>query len=602
MSTQSGVFVFDGSSVATGDGPDHRDRAVTLTQGTDGVWAGERRSPGLSRLPSGLVATWDGRIDNRDDLLLRLGLAFSHAGHDADIALAVFDRWGTAGLRSIAGDWSLAIWDGAHRTLHLARDYMGARPLYYCVDSRYVAWSSDLAELVTRTRRTDALSDQFAARFMAPGVPSNLTPYESVYSVPPGVSVSISSTGRVAHSRFWTLEIGEIRYRDPRTYEEHLRSLWRDAVQARLQTDGTVWAELSGGLDSSSVVCMADLLMRQRAVRAGSIRLVSHATLQSPEGDERRFIAEVERQVGVTSDIVGVEESMEQSEPARAWVTPYALQGVGLEMVRRVRGSGGRVVLSGRMGDAIMGCQPDNSSAVFDDLARGAVLRALRNLRGWSRATRKPFLEIAWKLFAPDGRTPPETGVDLLALPLRDMVRDLPRAEPLSGLRRSKGTLARMVLGYSNGARLDVPHHAPDIVYAYPFAHRALVEFMLAIPGEELSAPGTTRSLMRRAFANLVPARVLGRVSKGYYPPAAFRAARELVASMVPVTDLEVVQRGWIDPDRLQAAIRALTDGGGETGGDIHCVLRLERWLEARRTLSAIPLRKEVNTNEVLHA
>jgi hypothetical protein len=205
-------------------------------------------------------------------------------------------------------------------------------------------------------------------------------------------------------------------------------------------------------------------------------------------------------------------------------------------------------------------------------------------------------------LFAANAHTPPETGIDLLALPLQAMLRDAPRIELPSGLRRSKRMLARMVLGYATGARLDVPHHAADIVYAYPFAHRPLVEFMLAIPGEQLSAPGATRSLMRRAFVNLVPARVLRRVSKGYYPPAAFRAARQLVASMVPVRDLEVVQRGWIDPDRLQAAIRALTGGGGETGGDIHCVLRLERWLQARRAPSAIPLRKEVNTNDVLHA
>ena len=159
-----------------------------------------------------------------------------------------------------------------------------------------------------------------------------------------------------------------------------------------------------------------------------------------------------------------------------------------------------------------------------------------------------------------------------------------------------------MLLGYAISARLDVPHRSPDIVYAYPFTHRPLVEFMLAIPGEQLSAPGTTRSLMRRAFANIVPARILRRISKGYYPPAAYRAARRQVASMLPVRELEVVQRGWIDPDRLQSALRALTDGGGETGGDIHAVLRLEAWLHARRDRCAIPQQKEVNTNEVLHA
>jgi asparagine synthase (glutamine-hydrolysing) len=602
MSTQSGILCFDGRPIAPADNRDHAERGVILTQGADGVWLGERRSPGISRRPPGLAATCDGRIDNCDDLRLRLGLAPSDAGYDADVALAAFERWGIDGLRSIVGDWSLVIWEGARRAVHLARDYMGARPLYYCVDSRAVAWSSDLAELVVRTRQTHGLSEQFAARFMALGVPSHLTPYESVYAVPPGVCVSISSAGRVAHSRFWTLDIGEIRHPDPRAYEERLRVLWRDAVRARMRTDATVWAELSGGLDSSSVVCMADLLLRQRVAPAGSIRLVSHATLESPEGDERRFIAEVERQVGACSEIVGVEASRGEADPARAWVTPYALEGVGLEMERRVRAGGGRVVLSGRTGDAIMGCQPDNSVAVFDDLARGALLTALRNVRRWSRATRKPFLEVAVRLFAPDGLAPPETGVALLASPLQALLRDVPRVELPPGLRRSKRALARMVLGYANGSRLDVPHRAPDVVYAYPFTDRPLVEFMLAIPGEQLCAPGTTRSLMRRAFAGFVPPRVLRRVSKGYYPPAAFRAARELVASMLPVHELEVVQRGWIDPDRLRSAIRALTDGGGETGGDIHCVLRLERWLQARRAVSGIPQRKEVNTNEVLHA
>jgi hypothetical protein len=296
------------------------------------------------------------------------------------------------------------------------------------------------------------------------------------------------------------------------------------------------------------------------------------------------------------------QDNQERSDPERAWVTPYALHGVGLETVRRVQAGGGRVVLSGRLGDAIMGCQPDNSVAVFDDLGGGDVLAALRNLRAWSRATRKPLLELVWRLFAHDAQAAPDTGVELLAPSLRAMAREVPEIDVPSDVRRSKRPLARMVLGYATGARLDIPLRSPDIVYTYPFAHRPLVEFMLAIPGEQLSAPGMTRSLMRRAFRHFVPARILRRVSKGYYPPAAFRCARKLAASMLSVGELEVVQRGWIDPGRLQSAIRALTGGGGESGGDVYCVLRLEAWLQARRDRFAIPPRKEVNTNEVLHA
>ena len=588
MSTQSGIATFDG-------------RDPLLTQGIDGVWTAERRAAGLSRMPSGLAATFDGRIDNTGDLLRRLGVAPGCSLDAGRIALALFERWGTEGLRAIVGEWSLAIWDAAARTIHLARDYMGTRPLYYCVDSRCVVWSSDLAEIVIRTGRADALSDRFAARFMTMRMAPETTPYENVFAVPPGTCISISSNGRVTPRRFWNLEAGEIRYADPRTYEDHLVSLWTDAVGSRLRTEATVWAELSGGLDSSSVVCMADVLLRSGAVRAQGIRLVSHATLQSPEGDERRFIAEVERQVGVQSEIVGVEEHQEQTDPERGWVTPYALHGVGVEALRRVRAAGGRVILSGRLGDAIMGCEPDNSVAVIDDLARGAMGSAVGKLRAWSRSTRKPIVELAWKLLRPETQEPYDTAIDLLAPALRTLLRDAPQLHVPSGIRRSKQGLARMLLGYAVSARLDVPHRSPDIVYAYPFTHRPLVEFMLAIPGEQLSAPGTTRSLMRRAFTNIVPARVLKRISKGYYPPAAYRAARRQVASMLPVRELEVVQRGWIDPDRLQPALRALTDGGGETGGDIHAVLRLEAWLHARRNSCAIQ-QKEVNTNEVLHA
>jgi len=546
------------------------------------------------------TVTLDGRIDNRDELLLRLGSGVD-AVDDAAIVGAMVERWGTDGLAAIVGEWSAVIRDGARRTLHLARDYMGTRPLYYCASADSTACSPDLAELVTRTRRTTHLNDRFAAQFMSLSPRPDVTPYDGIHAVPPGACVTIASSGDVAVAQFWKIAAGEIRYRDARTYEEHLRSLWRDAVLARLRTTEPVWAELSGGLDSSSVACMADRLIKRGMAVTPALRLISHATLQSPEGDERRFIAEVERQVGVQSEIVGVEENQDQKSASRGWVTPYALQGVGLETMRRVQAGGGRVVLSGRIGDAVMGCQPDNSAAIWDDLSRGRGVAVLHNLRAWCRATRKPAIELACGLLTPDRAPNASTAIDLLTPRLREMAEDVAPIEAPRDIRRSKRALARMILGYSASARLDVPDRPPGIVYAYPFAHRPLVDFMLAIPGEQLSAPGVTRALMRRAFAPFVPARVIRRISKGYYPPAAYRAARRLVSS-VDVRTLEVVERGWIDPDRLQTAIRALIAGSGESGGDVHAVLRLESWLAARRTPSSIPQRKEVNTNEVLHA
>src|SRR5258708_7672799 len=202
MATQSGIFAFD-------------EGRATLTQGADGVWLGETRRPTLSRLPSGLAATSDGRIDNRDELLPRLGSPSSDSADDANLAVALFGRWGADRLRWMIGDWRLAVWDPAGRTVQLARDYRGARPLYYCVDSRYAAWSSDLAGLVKRAGRAADLSDRFAAGFMSLRLSPYITPYEGVHPGPPGVCGSISAARRVTPRRFWTPQARAIPYPPP---------------------------------------------------------------------------------------------------------------------------------------------------------------------------------------------------------------------------------------------------------------------------------------------------------------------------------------------------------------------------------------------------
>jgi asparagine synthase (glutamine-hydrolysing) len=431
--------------------------------------------------------------------------------------------------------------------------------------------------------------------------------------------VCVTSSGREDRQRFWTLDPGTIRYRDRREYEEHLRDLWAESVGARLRVEfRDVWAELSGGLDSSSVVCMADSLVKSRAVRARRIRPMSHVTLSAPEGDERRFIAEVEARTGQSSDILGIEEHEGDRDGASEWVSPCASRGIGLAALRHVRARGGQVVLSGRLGDLVMGCDPDNSVAVFDRLADGRPLSALAELRRWSRATRKPFVELVRALViegvellnAGEAFREPalsESQRDSQAL-LSERIRNLwPEQERdprvYSNVPLSKRRLAELFVGYPMEGLLAIPMLPHDITYAYPFAHRPLVEFMFAIPGEELSAPGETRSLMRRAFRGLVPDRILRRTSKGYYPPGATRAARLSAPTLLPVETLEVVKRGWFDPERLTAAIRTLLDGSGHSGGDVRRVLILEEWLASRhrRGPAAIPQRKEVTSHEVLN-
>lgn len=588
---------------------------IAMAFGACHVWTGERscRQPYRS---AAHVVTWDGRLDNRDDLLMRLDGRLAKDTSDVAIATSVFERWGIDGLRSLVGDWSVAIWDSRARVLHLARDYMGVRPLYYHVGDDAVMWSTSLGELATRAGRADDLNEAFVARFMTLQFSTDVTPYKGIHAVPTATCVSISDVGVETRRPFWRLEAGSIRYRDPGQYEEHLRALWAEAVGSRLRTEGTVWAELSGGLDSSSVVCMADALVKAGRVGARDLQTVSHVTLESAEGDERRFIAEVEAKTDRPSCLFGL-EAHDADCDEWDWVSPLSSRGVDVAIARHIRRRSGHLVLSGRVGDVVMGCFPDHSVAVFDDVADGRLATALVNMRLWSRVSQKPIIEIAGHLVravvrakcksptALDFTANQRAGLHLLAPGLREIAVD--HAPPIfdgSGLRLSTCNMAALLLRYSCGALSSLPTPPPDLVYTHPFVHRPLVDFMLAIPAGELSAPGVTRSLMRRAFKELVPTRVLSRTSKGYYPPAVMRTIRQLMKSMPPVESLQIVQRGWLGAQPLAAAIRNLAEGGAQMGGEVRFALLVEQWLTARdrRGPAAMPQRKEVITNAVLNA
>jgi len=562
-----------------------------------------------ARSLAGTILTFDGRLDNRDDLLIQLhgGLAVAL---DAEIALAAYERWGNDAFARLQGEWSLAIWDPALRTLHLARDYIGVRPLFYVAGSHSVMWSSNLGELAYRSGRSEGLSETFVATAIVQEISPSITPYEGIQAVPPGTCVSFAADRREHRRRtYGALSSRSIRLRHDRDYEEAFRALWFDAVRARLRTAEPAWAELSGGLDSSSVVCTAHAILTAGRAPARSLRTISHATLESPEGDERRFIAEVEARTGMRSVVFGVEEYRARVDDDWDWVSPFAARGVLLACLDHVRASGSRLVLSGRMGDAVTGCQPDNTLAVCDDFAAGGFGAAFASLRRWSRATRRPFVSSAryvahWLNPAFEDVSPADDSASLLMPKLRSLAADRSsRTERLDEVRPAKRRLARMLLGYARTSRLDLPLHPPGVIFSYPFSHRPLVDFMLGIPGSVVTAPGETRSLMRRALAPILPPRILARQSKGYYPPAALRSVRTAASGMLPVQKLEIVRRGWIDPISLELQLRALIDAGIASIG-LRRVLRLEEWLGSRqrRGPAVMPIRKEVTSNGVHHA
>jgi asparagine synthase (glutamine-hydrolysing) len=130
---------------------------------------------------------------------------------------------------------------------------------------------------------------------------------------------------------------------------------------------------------------------------------------------------------------------------------------------------------------------------------------------------------------------------------------------------------------------LQVPETLEHVSYAHPFAHRPLVEFMMAIPPSVVCRPGEPRRLMRRAFAGLLPPSVLKRQSKAAYGAVYRRALLPLAAEALRDPGrMRSVEVGFIDRESVKGRLEAFVNGLECNESQLRQVLLYEFWLRSR--------------------
>jgi len=237
----------------------------------------------------GHMLTWNGRLDNREDLIRQLNLSQPgrNAITDLSIVMAAYLKWEKQSFSRLVGDFCLALWDSRLRLLYLVRDVAGTRALKYHIDRNRIVWSTETAALLNVCHTE--IDEEYIAGAMSLGPVPGLTPYTNITSVKAAHVVTVNATGELHTERFWKLDSShEIRYSTDAQYEEHALHEFSEAVRCRLRSDRPVFAELSGGLDSSSIVCVADEIIRNGEVQAKRLETVSHVFDECPTSDERR--------------------------------------------------------------------------------------------------------------------------------------------------------------------------------------------------------------------------------------------------------------------------------------------------------------------------
>ena len=540
------------------------------------------------------IATWDGRVDNRAELQSALGLDASSP--DSMLVLAAYRRWAVDGLARVVGDWSAVITEPSDGAVVLVSDFLGVRPLYYCVQPDGVRWSRWLDVLVAE-RGIEELDQLYIGGFLTVGGYPNRTPYAGVGVVPGGHAVRVTTAGITVQS-FWGLPTTRaLRYRDERDYDQHVLHLFREGVAARLQTPAPVVAELSGGLDSSSVVAIASALIKNGSVAASKLTTVSFVHRDSLDTP---YIREVEAFCSITGVHLSTHQAQLTSFDYVGESMPEGWGPLHRAVAATARQQGAEVVLTGQGGDLLMGNWFDDSLQVAAALRHGGIRAACRESLAWSRVLRMPALTILGRaieaavypplrrpaLYATGGLLAPASVEHSLAPGFAKRVGVANVAPPFStdwadapperrkhcqafSLMRELGTLRQY------GA-------APEIKSTHPFAHRPLVEFLLSIPADVLCRAGEPRRLMRRAFAELWPERLRMRRSKSLFGGPWLEALKPLARTLLASSDWRVVERGWIERRRLTERLERLLHGLECNEPQLRQILLLEFWLRNR--------------------
>lgn len=563
-------------------GPDGSD---TWCQGAIGLghrmlWTTpESLNEQLPLVKGDLAITADARIDNRDELAQVLSLPDRPLEKiaDSELILAAYEHWGSDCPVHLLGDFAFVIWDGQKQQLFCARDHFGVKPFYYYHQpNRSFAVASEIKGLLCLDWIPQQINETRIADYLALMLHDKvITTFEDILRLPPASRMWVTASG-LKIDTYWQLDPEyELKLESDEAYAKAFREIFTEAVRCRLRSAFSVGSHLSGGLDSSSVSCVARKILSETT--GETLHTFSNVFDTVKECDERSYIDEVLKQGGYTphyihADTFGPLSDVEQilnyeDEPilGPSHHYPWRLNQAAHE-------ANVRIVFDGFDGDTVVSHGIDRLQELalqkkwleFADAIEvasknykfsvnymlvGYGLPALRQLsrRGqwfefikainfihhrfqYSRRSLlirqgiKPTLnQILHKLY----RTPKKPADDLAKVGeivnadfakqvcLKERIKSYtPKKTSLRSVRQEHWQAMTGGVLAVNLEALDRCAAAFGLEARHPFLDRRLVEFCLAVPSDQKFRKGFGRMIMRQGLNSILPKAVQWRGDK----------------------------------------------------------------------------------------
>lgn len=541
----------------------------------------------------------DVRLDNRPEVIALAGRdqldAIADARRDAsthlsdlEVVLGALHARGPACIPYLLGDFAFIALDTASNELVAARDAFGVGALYYVANEREIVCSSRAAYLSRGGYRRAFIENYVAGA----SDPTESSIFEGVTTLPSGAYL-VFRGGAVMVHEYWSPRMFEANATvTERDAAAHFRSLFVDSVRLRTPSQPNVaWAQLSGGLDSSSIVCVVHGTP-DVAPLGGTVTIVD--TLGS--GDERPFVRAVVEQTRVRNEQI-VDPVMWEDDGLPPPTSDGPALGCLFYSVERavsriVRDAGGGVLLSGVGADHYL---TGNLYFFADRLIAGHPVAAIRELAHWAALGRISFWPLLYEnVLHPllprsvRGILPPAATVAPEWMP-RSFAREFEAARSSSLVRSLDGPRGRKYAGAIAhqlshfGSSCDRGLVTDVLQMRYPFLYRPLVEFALGLPPELRTRPFARKWILRDAMRGLLPELVRARRGKGS------NGRRVLLSLLNPESPVDRLLRdplladlGVVDAARMRAAVEGARYGRLGIDAALLTALSLETWLRIR--------------------
>lgn len=523
---------------------------------------------------------------------------------DTEVILAAYKKWGENCVDHLRGMFAFAIWDEKKKILFCARDRFGIKPFYYTLENKELIFASEAKALLpflpSIETDNDALKDYLVFQFCL----GEKTLFKDIKQLLPAHILTVKS-GKISIKKYWEVNYDLDWKHDKSFFERGIKELFTDSIKYHLRSDVPVGAYLSGGIDSSLVATLASKLKEGRGLLAFTGKFSAG---KKGEYDESKYAREVARRNRFKLHQIDI-KSGDFIENIRKVIfhLDYPVAGPGSfpqYMVSALAAKHLKVVLGGQGGDEIFGGYARYLLAYFEQCIKGAIEGTMHSgnfvvtyesiipnlsiLREY-----KPLMREFWSEGLFDERDGRYFKLINRANLLKNEI-NWEIFEPYSAFRTFKDIFWSKNVGkesyFDSMTHFDFKTLLPALLHVedrmsmahglesrVPMLDHPLVEFAATIPSNIKFENGTLKNLLKSAFKNVLPAKIVQRKDKMGFPVPLSEWMRGDLKDFISDTfsSIKARERAYINPE---FDINSLISIEGKFSRNLWGLLCLELW------------------------